>query len=309
MKKIIKKAICFICAILFFQSGSIPIYADESATIYVQTAAALSDGMIRVSVYLKDADNLAGIDAELFFDSTKVSFEGSSLGKVFSSSYADINYDKDNSKVHYVMLYPDGVSGDGIMMTVDFKLLGTDKSYQPELKINSLIDSSNEMNEIPYSIKYQQADGNWSDDTDQTGNIADKNIIADTLKEYGSKEDKKTDGKPSKDTVSVDSNNNLNGSTAESGDSQTDVAEQPSEVVTDSENTEAVEQNATESNTESSTEVLASDKKSPVNKKVVESKKTKDKHGDYAVYIIVALLIICVIAAGVIAKIKNRIMK
>lgn len=33
---------------------------------YVQTAAALSDGMIRVSVYLKDADNLAGIDAELF---------------------------------------------------------------------------------------------------------------------------------------------------------------------------------------------------------------------------------------------------
>lgn len=309
MKKIIKKAICFICAILFFQSGSIPTYADESAAFYVQTAAALSDGMIRVSVYLKDADNLAGIDAELFFDSTKVSFEGSSLGKVFSSSYADINYDKDNSKVHYVMLYPDGVSGDGIMMTVDFKLLGTDKSYQPELKINSLIDSSNEMNEIPYSIKYQQADGNWSDDTDQTGNIADKNIIADTLKEYGSKEDKKTDGKPSKDTVSVDSNNNLNGSTAESGDSQTDVAEQPSEVVTDSENTEAVEQNATESNTESSTEVLASDKKSPVNKKVVESKKTKDKHGDYAVYIIVALLIICVIAAGVIAKIKNRIMK
>lgn len=309
MKKIIKKAICFICAILFFQSGSIPTYADESAAFYVQTAAALSDGMIRVSVYLKDADNLAGIDAELFFDSTKVSFEGSSLGKAFSSSYADINYDKDNSKVHYVMLYPDGVSGDGIMMTVDFKLLGTDKSYQPELKINSLIDSSNEMNEILYSIKYQQSDGNWSDNTDQSCNIADKKIIADTLKEYGSKEDKKTDGKPSKDTVSVDSNNNLNGSTAEYGDSQTDVEEQPSEVVTDSENTEAVEQNVTESNTESSTEVLASDKKAPVNKKVVESKKTKGKRGDYAVYIIVALLIICVIAAGVIAKIKNRIMK
>lgn len=309
MKKIIKKAICFICAILFFQSGSIPTYADESAAIYVQTAAALSDGMIRVSVYMKDTDNLAGVDAELFFDSTKVSFEGSSLGKAFSSSYADINYDKDNSKVHYVMLYPDGVSGDGIMMTVDFKLLGTDKSYQPELKINSLIDSSNEMNEIPYSIKYQQADGNWSDNTDQSGNIADKKIIADTLKEYGSKEDKKTDGNPSKDTVSVDSNNNINGSTAESGDGQTNVAEQPSEAVTDTENTEAVEQNATESNTESSTEVLASDKKAPVDKKVVESKKTKDKHGDYAVYIIVAVLIICVIAAGVIAKIKNRIMK
>lgn len=298
----------YLCYIIF-QSGSIPTYADESAAFYVQTAAALSDGMIRVSVYLKDADNLAGIDAELFFDSTKVSFEGSSLGKAFSSSYADINYDKDNSKVHYVMLYPDGVSGDGIMMTVDFKLLGTDKSYQPELKINSLIDSSNEMNEIPYSIKYQQADGNWSDNTDQSGNIADKKIIADTLKEYGSKEDKKTEGKPSKDTVSVDSNNNLNGSTAEYGDSQTDVAEQPREAVTDSENTEAVEQNVTESNTESSTEVLASDKKAPVNKKVVESKKTKGKRGDYAVYIIVALLIICVIAAGVIAKIKNRIMK
>ena len=123
------------------------------------------------------------------------------------------------------------------------------------------------------------------------------------MKEYGSKEDKKTDGKPSKDTVSVDSNNNLNGSTAEYGDSQTDVEEQPSEVVTDSENTEAVEQNTTESNTESSTQVLASDKKAE------ESKKTKDKHEDYAVYVITAVLIICVIAAGVIAKIKNRIMK
>ncbi len=55
------------------------------------------------------------------------------------------------------------------------------------------------MNEILYSIKYQQSDGNWSDNTDQSGNIADKKIIADTLKEYGSKEDKKTDGKPSKD--------------------------------------------------------------------------------------------------------------
>ena len=99
--------------------------------------------------------------------------------------------------------------------------------------------------------------------------------------------------------MSVDSNNNLNGSTAEYGDSQTDIAEQPSEVVTDSENTEAVEQNATES----STEVLASDKKA------VESKKTKDKHEDYAVYVITAALIICVIAVGMIAKIKNRIMK
>lgn len=79
MKKIIKKAICFICAILFFQSGSIPTYADESAAFYVQTAAALSDGMIRVSVYLKDADNLAGIDAELFFDSTKVHLKEAAL--------------------------------------------------------------------------------------------------------------------------------------------------------------------------------------------------------------------------------------
>lgn len=176
MKKIIKKAICFICAILFFQSGSIPTYADESAAFYVQTAAALSDGMIRVSVYLKDADNLAGIDAELFFDSTKVSFEGSSLGDSYSSSYSDINYDNENSKVHYVMLYPDGNNNNGILFTVDFKVTG-EKSYQPELKINSLIDSSDEMNEIPYSIKYQQADGSWSDNIDRSGKIAEKKSL------------------------------------------------------------------------------------------------------------------------------------
>lgn len=55
----------YLCYIIF-QSGSIPTYADESAAFYVQTAVALSDGMIRVSVYMKDTDNLAGVDAELF---------------------------------------------------------------------------------------------------------------------------------------------------------------------------------------------------------------------------------------------------
>lgn len=210
MKKIIKKAICFICAILFFQSGSIPTYADESAAFYVQTAAALSDGMIRVSVYLKDADNLAGIDAELFFDSTKVSFEGSSLGDSYSGSYSDINYDNENSKVHYVMLYPDGNNNNGILFTVDFKVTG-EKSYQPELKINSLIDSSDEMNEIPYSIKYQQADGSWSDNIDRSGKIAEKKVIDNTLKKYGSEADIKSNGNPSNDSVSIDSNNKSNG--------------------------------------------------------------------------------------------------
>lgn len=55
----------YLCYIIF-QSVSIPTYADESAAFYVQTAVALSDGMIRVSVYMKDTDNLAGVDAELF---------------------------------------------------------------------------------------------------------------------------------------------------------------------------------------------------------------------------------------------------
>ena len=96
------------------------------------------------------------------------------------------------------------------MFTVDFKVTG-EKSYQPELKINSLIDSSDEMNEIPYSIEYQQADGSWSDNIDRSGKIAEKKVIDNTLKKYGSEADNKSNGNPSNDSVSVDSNNKSNG--------------------------------------------------------------------------------------------------
>ncbi len=306
MKKIIKKAICFICAILFFQSGSIPTYADESAAFYVQTAAALSDGMIRVSVYLKDADNLAGIDAELFFDQTKVSFEGSSLGDSYSSSYSDIYCDNEKSSIHYVMLYPNGNTEDGIVFTADFKLIGSDKSYQPELKVNSLIDNSEDMKEISYSIKYQQSDGKWSDNTDQSGNLADKTIIEDTLKQYGSKTDIKADGKPSGKAVSIDSNNNLNGADAsdnEADDNTVSATENGSELL----NSESVV-NDTENIV--STEVTADSEMGIIDsteKNDTSDKNAKNKQGDYGVYIVILVLIIGTVAADRVSKFrKNR---
>lgn len=67
MKKLNKVMINILIIMLFFQSGSIAAKASDNATFYVQTAQALSDGTIQVSIYLDGVSSLGGIDAELFF--------------------------------------------------------------------------------------------------------------------------------------------------------------------------------------------------------------------------------------------------
>lgn len=213
MKKLNKVMINILIIMLFFQSGSIAAKASDNATFYVQTAQALSDGTIQVSIYLDGVSSLGGIDAELFFDSEKVTFISSSIGNSLNSSMADINYDAENSKIHYVILYPTVTKAHGIIINAVFQLK-EGQSYQPKLQINDLIDNSDDLKDIPYNIKYQQSDGKWEDSADESGTLAKEKIIENTLDEYGAPEDKDKEGNSG--TVSVDSSNNVTGALTDS---------------------------------------------------------------------------------------------
>lgn len=213
MKKLNKVMINILIIMLFFQSGSIAAKASDNATFYVQTAQVLSDGTIQVSIYLDGVSSLGGIDAELFFDSEKVTFISSSIGNSLNSSMADINYDAENSKIHYVILYPTVTKAHGIIINAVFQLK-EGQSYQPQLQINDLIDNSDDLNDIPYNIKYQQSDGKWEDSADESGTLAKDEIIENTLDEYGAPEDKDKEGNSG--TVSVDSSNNVTGALTDS---------------------------------------------------------------------------------------------
>lgn len=251
MKKLNKVMINILIIMLFFQSGSIAAKASDNATFYVQTAQALSDGTIQVSIYLDGVSSLGGIDAELFFDSEKVTFISSSIGNSLNSSMADINYDAENSKIHYVILYPTVTKAHGIIINAVFQLK-EGKSYQPKLQINDLIDNSDDLNDIPYNIKYQQSDGKWEDSADESGILAKEKIIENTLDEYGAPEDKDKEGNSG--TVSVDSSNNVTGALTDSEAADNPEVLMKTEDGKDTEHT--TEETATE---ETATEEMAAE--------------------------------------------------
>lgn len=271
---------------LFFQSGSIAAKASDSATFYVQTAQALSDGTIQVSIYLDGVSSLGGIDAELFFDSEKVTFISSSIGNSLNSSMADINYDAENSKIHYVILYPTVTKAHGIIINAVFQLK-EGQSYQPKLQINDLIDNSDDLNDIPYNIKYQQSDGKWEDSADESGTLAKDEIIENTLDEYGAPEDKDKEGNSS--TVSVDSSNNVTGALTDS-----EAAADNPEVLMETESKMPEEESSVaEENTE-------------MNKQITVKKANKEEKEMDSAVIVMSSLILLLIASAVYAGRKRR---
>ena len=315
-----KKLLYVICAVVFLQITTVQVKADDKAMFYVQTATELSDDMIRVSVYLDGAEDVAAIDAQIEYDPQKVSFESSSLGESFNSSFSDINYDEKNSSIHYVLLYTEPVKAHGIVMNIDFRLNGSDKSYQPELQVNVLIDGSDEMKNISYEINYQQSDGKWQDQPDESSKIADKSIVDSTLQKYGSDTDIKNEGKTSKNTVSVDKNNTLtsesNYSNAESDKDSSDInnnkeqdgsSDHPKENDTES-ISDATSQNSTESiSSNKSLDGNSDENETEAEKNAIKSDEngTKRDSTDKTVYLILIVMIILLIAAGTIAKKKG----
>lgn len=315
-----KKLLYVICAVVFLQITTVQVKADDKAMFYVQTATELSDDMIRVSVYLDGAEDVAAIDAQIEYDPQKVSFESSSLGESFNSSFSDINYDEKNSSIHYVLLYTEPVKAHGIVMNIDFRLNGSDKSYQPKLQVNDLIDGSDEMKNISYEINYQQSDGKWQNQPDESAQIADKSIVDSTLQKYGSDTDIKNEGKTSENAVSVDKNNTL---TSESNYSNAESDKDSSDINSNKEqdgNSDHPKENDTESisaaTSQNSTESISSNKSLDGNSDENETKAEKnaiksDENGtkrdstDKTVYLILIVMIILLIAAGTIAKKKG----
>lgn len=315
-----KKLLYVICAVVFLQITTVQVKADDKAMFYVQTATELSDDMIRVSVYLDGAEDVAAIDAQIEYDPQKVSFESSSLGESFNSSFSDINYDEKNSSIHYVLLYTEPVKAHGIVMNIDFRLNGSDKSYQPKFQVNDLIDGSDEMKNISYEINYQQSDGKWQNQPDESAQIADKSIVDSTLQKYGSDTDIKNEGKTSENAVSVDKNNTLtsesNYSNAESDKDSSDInsnkeqdgnSDHPKENDTESISA-ATSQNSTESiSSNKSLEGNSDENETEAEKNAIKSDEngTKRDSTDKTVYLILIVMIILLIAAGTIAKKKG----
>lgn len=208
MKKMQKWIAILLLGILLFQFGTIEYKASTVAAFYVQTAMVLEDNTIEVCVYLDGVDNVGGIDLELIYDSEKVIFTGSSLGPSLTSSLTDIYHDKEKEKIHYVVLYSNSKSAHGILLRATFEMIDG-LSYQPQLIVNELLDNSVEINEIPYTIIYQQSDGTWANTQDVSGEVAEEAIIEEMLKKYGAPED--MEDIDDQETVSIDNKNSMGG--------------------------------------------------------------------------------------------------
>lgn len=155
----------------------------------MQASERQADGTVRVSVYLNDIANLGGIDAELVFDQGKAAYVGSGLGESFKEGYGTTNYNEGSNTVKCVTVYPEAKTAHGELMYAIFQLKGIE-SYQPEFKVVDILDASEEIHPIPYTITYQQADGSWTDAQDTSETAAEEQVIAQAREDYGAPEDK-----------------------------------------------------------------------------------------------------------------------
>lgn len=188
----IQEAVIFVMMIVSFMVGILGLpmeaRAEETAVFHVQASEVKEDGTIRVSVYLTDTENLGGIDAELVYDPEKVTYVSSGLGRSFTSGFGETNCDEATSTIKCVTVYQDAKAAHGELMYAVFQLNGIE-SYQPEFRVVDMLDATVELNPVPYTITYQQADGNWTDTRDTSEKAADESVIAQVLEAYGALED------------------------------------------------------------------------------------------------------------------------
>ncbi len=221
MKKAKKTGILILTAILFFSLCPQRVKGENNAVFYVQAARNLENGTVEVSVYLNGVDDLGGIDATLSFDPQKVSFVSSSLGASLNSAYSDINYDEEESTLRYIVLFPDSVEANGILMSVVFTLIDVE-AYQPVLTVNSMLDGTDELNEIPYTIEYQQADGSLEETPDTSGTAAEESVVEEALSKYGSPEDQDAASQGASDVVTLYRDNEIAGTASDDSMSSDD---------------------------------------------------------------------------------------
>lgn len=164
------------------------VTAAGNAHFYVQAADVMENGILEVTVYLTDATNMGGVEAELSYDTSKVSFINARLGTSLDTQLADIYHDQERAVIKYVALYKEAQEPHGALMKVTFQLKEGD-AYQPTLQVLGVVDNSDEVVSIPFDITYQHADGTWQETVDDSGVKAEEDVLQQALTEYGSKED------------------------------------------------------------------------------------------------------------------------
>ena len=188
-KEIFEKIIFGIClffTVCFFTVSD--VQAEEKAEFHVQTAEEMEDGTIRVSVYLNGISDLGGVEAELHYDPEKVSYVSSGIGNSFTDGIGVTNHVESESIIKCVLAFTSSKNAAGEMMYVIFKPNNI-ASYQPELVIKDIVDSSAEIISIPYTIQYQQRDGTWSNLEDGSEQKAKQTVIEEARREFAAKED------------------------------------------------------------------------------------------------------------------------
>lgn len=204
---------------VFFMGASVHMKASDKAEFRVQTAEEKEDGIIRVSVYLTEVSELGGVEAEFLYDASKVTYVGSGLGKSFTGGIGETTHISDSGAVRCVAVFPEAKTAHGELMYVFFRLNDAE-SYQPELKVIDLVDASDEIQPIPYSITYQQADGSWKDAQDTSEVKASEDVITEAREMYGASEDKEgsgeiTVGEKSAEELQEDSSGKTAGETSD----------------------------------------------------------------------------------------------
>ena len=190
MKEIIqKKFAAFFIVFACFLALVRPVQTEDAAVFHVQTAEVKEDGTMEVSVYLTGVTNLGAVDAELIYDPARVSFTDARLGESLQSTYADAYHDEEKSLIKYIALYAEPQEAHGILLQATFQLK-EGESYQPQLHVVDIVDNSDEIRDIPYTVEYQQADGSWTDQQDLSGVKAEPEVIAGALETYGSDADR-----------------------------------------------------------------------------------------------------------------------
>lgn len=286
-KEILEKIIFGICLFLtvcFFTASD--VQAEEKAEFHVQTAEKMEDGTIRVSVYLNGVSDLGGVEAELHYDPKKVSYVSSGIGNSFTDGIGVTNHVESESIIKCVLAFTSSKNASGEMMYAIFKTNDI-ASYQPELVIKDIVDSSAEIVSIPYTIQYQQSDGTWSNEEDKSEQKAEQTVIEEARREFAAKADQ-------------EARNDIEGSATEAGKLEKGNAD----ITEKSENKEEKQQGNASDITEE-TELKQAEKKqenvSP-KKETEQQEKTKD----YRATVLSGISVIICIVGMILWRRKKR---
>ena len=149
-------------SVAFSALFSVSARAEERTEFRVQTETQPDDGEIEVTIYIDNAEHIGGADLELRYDPEQVSYVDGGIGDNVSAAYYDVYHNQDSQLIKYVLLLPVVQNEDEAFLKAVFKLTDTE-SYQPDFRVKELVDDSDAIEDVDYTVLYQQADGTWAE--------------------------------------------------------------------------------------------------------------------------------------------------